>query len=129
MYQAVKRVDRNAQSRLKHVEYHILCNSYKLVEIVVNQLKGLSRYRTVQLSEVKKKDNAKEKQNAHKIYNTLSQLSDGKYKKSELRQMCEINNRMTWIRAEKVIEIEYGTEWYKDLGITITGQAYIIEKM
>lgn len=128
MYQAVKRVDRNAQSRLKQVELHLLCSSYEVVDIVEHQLKGLKLRTRINLIERKPKISPKTDANADAIYSVFSNIPNGKYKKSHIRAMCGISDRKQWSRVIKAFIENYGLKSLEDIGVIEQGQSYVIQR-
>lgn len=128
MYQAVKRVDRNSQSRLENVQVHLLCSLYEVVDIIEYQLKGLKMKVVLELMERKPKASPKTDANAETIYNVLSNIPNGKYKKSDIRARCGISDRKQWSRAEKAFIENYGLNSLEDIGVFEQGQSYVVQR-
>lgn len=128
MYQAVKRVDRNSESRLENVQLHLLCSLNEVIEIVEHQLKGLKMKVVLKLMERKPKTSPKTDANAETIYSVFSNIPNGKYKKSDIRARCGISDRKQWSRAEKTFIKNYGLKSLEDIGVFEQGQSYIIQR-
>lgn len=128
MYQAVKRVDRNSQSRLENVQLHLLCSLNEVIDIVENQLKGLKMKLVLELMERKPKASPKTDANAEAIYGVFFNIPNGKYKKSDIRARCGISDRKQWSRAEKAFIENYGLKSLEDIGVFEQGQSYVIQR-
>lgn len=128
MYQAVKRVDRNSQSRLENVQLHLLCSLNEVIDIVEHQLKGLKMKVVLELMERKPKASPKTDANAEAIYSVFFNIPNGKYKKSEIRARCGISDRKQWSRAEKAFIENYGLKSLEDIGVFEQGQSYVIQR-